>query len=141
VAGCGEECVEGGGVDADEDGSVGVGRLRSGDRDAVSVGGGPVERFDGGWIVDGEDGGNACLSEGAKTAAGVGFAVGWCQISGGVVEEDGDLSLEVEICGGHAVAEEDHGGFDNGRLFARDGGDVGGKVEGCGFAGGVDDVD
>ncbi len=69
-------------------------------RDAASVGGGPVEGFDGGWVVDGEDGGNPCLREGAKAAAGVGFAFGWCKVCGGVVEEDYDFAFEVEIVPG-----------------------------------------
>ncbi len=56
-----------------------------------------MEGFDGGGVVDGDDCGDACLSEGAKTAAGVALAIGWSEIGGGVVEEDGDLALDIEV--------------------------------------------
>ena len=97
-------------------GVLAVGGGCPGDSDAASVGGGPVEGFDIGGVVDGENCGNARVSKAAEATAHVGLPVGRGEAGRGVVEEDSDLSLEVKVGGWHSVAEEDHGRFDERRL-------------------------
>ena len=93
-------------------GALAFGGGCAGEGDAACVGGGPVERLDGGGVVDGDDCGNTCLPECVKAATGIGLAICRSEIGGCVVVEDGDLALEVEIGWRHAVADEDERGFD-----------------------------
>ena len=94
-----------------EDGRVGVWCCCSGDCDAARVGRGPVEGFDVGGVVDGEDCGDTCLSECAKARAGVGRAISGGDTGVAPVEEDSDLALDVEVGWRHAVADEDERRF------------------------------